>query len=212
MLRLRRWLGSAGSEAAIQKRTAEALEACPKPAARQRALLHVIQSDFEAAATLLAAAPGLGWSTSEHPGHLLFPLFAGLLGGTRPPPSESTELLSHRGLGIDELELMTDDSDEPRLSTPEIEQILRTAGIDAIPKAEARDAVLVAMRKAAENRLAGVTDQKRRRQYGHAAELVAVCLGCDRSPETARWAASMRTEYQRFPALRAELDRALGSS
>jgi len=39
MLRLRRWLGSAGSKAAIRKRTAEALEACPKPAARQRALL-----------------------------------------------------------------------------------------------------------------------------------------------------------------------------
>jgi len=212
MLRLRRWLGSAGSKAAIRKRTAEALEACPKPAARQRALLHVIQNDFEPAAALLAAAPGLGWSNSEHPGHLLFPLFAGLLGGTRRPPSESTELLSHRGMGIDDLELMTGDGDEPRLSTPEIEQILRTVGIDAIPKAGARGAVLVAMRKAAENRLAGVTDQKRRRHYGHAAELVAVCLGCDRSPETARWAASMRTEYQRFPALRAELDRALGSS
>jgi hypothetical protein len=212
MLRLRRWLGSAGSKAAIRKRTAEALEACPKPAARQRALLHVIQSDFELAAALLAAAPGLGWSDSEHPGHLLFPLFAGLLGGTRRPPSESTELLSHRGMGIDELELMTGDSDEPRLSTPAIEQILRTAGIDAIPKAEAMGAVLVAMRKAAENRLAGVTDQKRRRHYGHAAELVAVCLGSDRSPATARWVESVRTEYQRFPALRAELDRALGSS
>jgi hypothetical protein len=143
---------------------------------------------------------------------LLFPLFAGLPGGTRPPSSPSTELLSHRGLGIDELELMTGDGDEPRLSTPEIEQILRTAGIDAIPGAGARGAVLVAMRRAAENRLAGVTDQKRRHHYGHAAELVAVCLGCDRSPETARWAASMRTEYQRFPTLRAELDRALGSS
>ena len=130
----------------------------------------------------------------------------------RRPSSESTELLSHWGLGIDELELMTGDGDEPRLSTPEIEQILRTAGIDAIPKAGARGAVLVAMRKAAENRLAGVTDQKRRRHYGHAAELVSVCLGCDRSPDTARWVESMRTEYQRFPALRAEIDRALGSS
>ena len=115
-------------------------------------------------------------------------------------------------MGIDELELMTGDNDEPRLSTRAIEQILRTAGIDAIPKAEAMGAVLVAMRKAAENRLAGVTDQKRRRHYGHAAELVAVCLGSDRSPATARWVESVRTEYQRFPALRAELDRAFGWS
>ena len=72
--------------------------------------------------------------------------------------------------------------------------------------------MLFAMRKAAKSRLAGVTDQKRRRHYGHAAELVAVCVGCDRSPETARWAASLRTEFRRFPALRAELDRALGAS
>jgi len=30
--------------------------------------------DFEAAAKLLASAPGLGWSDGEHPGHLLFPI------------------------------------------------------------------------------------------------------------------------------------------
>jgi hypothetical protein len=71
--------------------------------------------------------------------------------------------------------------------------------------------MLAAMRKAAESRLAGVTDQKRRRHYGHAAELVAVCVACDPSPPTAGWVASIRTEYRRFPALRDELDRALGS-
>jgi len=212
MLRLRRWLGSARSKAALQTRAAEALAACPKPAARQRALLHVLQGDFETAAKLLAAAPGLGWSDGEHPGDLLFPLFASLLGGKRRAASPSSELLSHRGMGIAELELMTAGGNEPRLFTPQVEQILRTAGVDAIPKAGARSAVLAAMRKAAESRLAGVTDQKRRRHYGHAAELVAVCVGCDPSPETARWVASIRTEHRRFPALRAELDRALGSS
>lgn len=212
MLRLCRWLGSADSKAAIRKRTAKALEACPQQAARQRALLHVLQGDFEPAAKLLAAAPGLGWSDGEHPGHLLFSLFAGLLGGKRKPPLPSAELFSHRGMDIEELELMTGDGDEPRLATPEIEQILRNAGVDGIPNAAARSTVLFAMREAAKSRLAGVTDQKRRRHYGHAAELVAVCVGCDRSPETARWAASLRTEFRRFPALRAELDKALGAS
>lgn len=40
---------------------------------------------------------------------------------------------------------------------------------------------------------------------------VAVCVACDPSPQTASWVASIRTEYRRFPALRDELDRALGS-
>lgn len=38
-----------------------------------------LDDDFAAAAKLLAAAPGLGWSAGYHPGHLLFPLFVSLL-------------------------------------------------------------------------------------------------------------------------------------
>ena len=211
MLRLRRWLGSAGRNAALRKHAAEALDACPEQAARQRAFLLVLQNDFEPAAKLLAAAPSLGWSHGEHPGHLLFPLFAGLLGGKQRPLSPSAKLLSHRWVDIEELELTASDRNEPRLATPEVEQILRTAEDTGVPKAGARGAIVAAMRKAAERRLAAITDQKRRRHYGHAAELVAVCVACDPSPQTARWVASIRTEYRRFPALRDELNRALGS-
>ena len=78
--------------------------------------------------------------------------------------------------------------------------------------AAARSDVLDALRKSVENRLAGVTRDKRRREYGQAAELVAVCHACDPSPESARWVASIGTAHRRFPALRAELDRALGLS
>jgi hypothetical protein len=88
---------------------------------------------------------------------------------------------------------------------------VRQAGIERMD-GQARAAVLAAMRKAAERRVAGVTEQKRRRHYGHAAQLVAECLACDRSPETARWTATVRQEYRRFPALRAELEERLGSS
>ena len=68
-------LGTANDKAAIRKRAAEALQDCPQHTHRQRAFLHGLLGDFESAAKLLGAAPGLGWSEGEHPGHLLFPLF-----------------------------------------------------------------------------------------------------------------------------------------
>jgi hypothetical protein len=210
MLRLRRWLGSARGKAAIRRRAPEALAACPKQAHRQCALLHVLQGDFEAAAKLLASAPGLGWSDSEHPGHMLFHVFCQLLGGG-PAHSRAGAAVHEYGLDIDELELLSADGDEPRLDAPEAADLVRQAGIERVD-GQARAAVLAAMRKAAERRVAGVTEQKRRRHYGHAAELVALCLECDQSPEAARWAATVRQEYRRYPALRAELERRLGTS
>ncbi|MBI4917242.1 MAG: hypothetical protein HY825_15495 [Acidobacteria bacterium] len=211
MLRLRRWLASTGDKTAVQTRAAEALEACPKQAHRQRAFLHLLLGEFEPAAKLLAAAPGLGWSDHGHPGHLLFSLFGDLLAGETAPTSARRALTAHREMDIEELELMTAAEDEPRLAAPGIDQFLKEAGVDRIPGDAARRAVIAAMRKAAEHRLAGVTEKKRRRHYAHAAEIVAVCVACDRSSEAARWVASIRTEYRRFPALRAELDRAVGS-
>jgi hypothetical protein len=91
MVRLCRWLGSAKTKKVLHERVDEALLNCPKKAKRQRALLHVLDGDLAAAAKLLAAAPGLGWSSGDHPGHFLFPLFVSLLGGIELPkePSKS---------------------------------------------------------------------------------------------------------------------------
>jgi hypothetical protein len=211
MLRLRRWLGSAGSKAALRTRASEALSACPKQATRQRAFLHVLQGEFEPAAKLLAAAPGLGWSAGEHPGHLLFPLFTRLLGGKKKATSPRTELMLRCEMDLEELEAMTADEHEPRLAAPEVDQLLELAGVSTLPNSETRSAVSLAMRKAAESRLAGVTEQKRRRHYGHAADLVGACVSCDASTDTARWVAGLRAEHKRFPALRAEFYRALGA-
>jgi hypothetical protein len=80
MLRLRRWLGSFKSKSALKKRTAAAIEVCPEKAHRHKVFLHVLLGDYKSAAKLLASAPGPGWSDSEHPGHLLFPIFCRLLG------------------------------------------------------------------------------------------------------------------------------------
>lgn len=210
MLRLRRWLGSVRGRAAVRRRAAEALAVCPKQAHRQRAFLHVLQSEFDIAAKLLASAPGLGWSGSEHPGHLLFHLFRHLLGVGLDASRAVDAVLGYR-LDMDEVELSITDGDEPGLRAPQAGEIIRLAGIEFID-AQARPGVLAAMREAAERRVAGVTEQKRRRHYGHAAELVAACLACDRSPEAARWATMVRQAYRRFPALRAEFETRLGSS
>lgn len=176
---------------------------CPKEAARQRALLHVLARDIPPAAKLLATAPGLGWSDGEHPGHLLFPLFARLLGAqTRlAPPSADPDL-----------DPSTAGQDEERLAAPEIEALVEHAGVEGVTDSTMRATVLAAMKEAAQNRIAGVTEQKRRRQYGHAADLVATCIACDGTRETMRWAAALKADYRRFPALRDELDRALGTS
>lgn len=211
MSRLHRCLGSS-SKATLAKRVGEALKACPKQATRQRALLHVLSNDCAAAAKLLASAPGLGWSNGEHPGHLLFPLFAQLLGGSLKRAQRDLDPLLHRGADLDELAAMTADPEEPRLATPEVDALIALAGVASISDATSRRAVLAAMKKAAESRIAGVTEQKRRRHYGHAAELVATCVGCDTTGETTRWAAALTAEYKRFPALRDELDRALRAS
>jgi hypothetical protein len=211
MLRLRRWLGAAGSKAILKKRAAEALAACPKQAQRQRAFLHVLLGEFELAAKLLAEAPGLGWSGSDHPGHLLFPLLQTLLGGSGSSLSPSAGRLPERITDIEELALMTPERGEHRLATPEISQILGQAGVSGVVDVATREVVLDAMRKAAERRVEGVTGHQRRRHYGHAASLVAICASLDSSPATARWIVRVRNEYHRYSALRLELDRYLRS-
>jgi hypothetical protein len=197
MVRLRRWLGSSTTTKVFRKRVAEALSVCPTEARRQRALLHVLEGDVAAAVKLLAAAPGLGWSDGEHPGHLLFPLVASLVGGVDMPKETARD--------VDDLCLLAD-RDEPRLQTPDTAALLELANVTAPSDGTTRAAVMKAMRKAAEKRIAGVTEHKRRRHYGHAASLALACAEIDGSAETASWLVALVDEYRRYPALQ----RALG--
>lgn len=209
MARLRRWLGRAGTKQSLHERAAEALKACPQQAARQRAFLHLLQGEVEQTADLLAKAPSLGWSNGEHPGHLIFPLFQTLLGGNGA--SRHASAVPDAGTGIEDLDRLASEDEEPQLATPEVNDILRDAGVQGVTDAKARQAMLAAMRTAAELRVAGVTTHKRRGHYGHAASLVAACVACDRSTETGQWAATLRKTYQRFPALCGEFNRRMGS-
>ncbi|MAG31390.1 MAG: hypothetical protein CL908_10935 [Deltaproteobacteria bacterium] len=205
MLRLGRWLGSAKTRHTLRKRAAEALDACPGSAHRQRAFLHLLLGEHASAATLLSTAPGIGWSDKEHPGQLLVPLFRAALGGRNIAPLQKPAHRPTRALDLEALEWMSSDRDEPRLATPTVEEIVDLARIDEPPTADAQTAMLRALLQAAEKRLAGVTENKRRRYYGHAAELVAICQALDPTPSTGRWVSGVRSEYRRYPALQREL-------
>ena len=195
MVRLCRWLGIASSKKAIRQRASRALEACEERAHRQRALLHVLLGDPMAAAELLAQAPGLGWSDDEHPGHLIFPLFASALAGG----AWATDL------GDDEEERVPSwERDRSGLEAPRIDEIIECAGVAPVGEGRARTAMLSAMRKAAEKRIRGVTENKRRRYYGHAASLALECVRSAPTPESRAWLAALRHGYRRYPALQRE--------
>lgn len=195
MVRLRRWLGSATSKQTVRERAAGALGTCPNQAARQRGLLYVLLDDFDAAAKLLANAPGLGWSSDEHPGHLLFPLFASLLTGARFDSASARD--------FDEPSALSE-RNEPRLVTPQIASLIELAGVTVPEHGKSRATVLDAMRRAAEKRVEGVTKNKRRRHYEHAAALALTCVRIDPGGSS-RWMARIRSEYSRYPALQREL-------
>lgn len=210
LLRLRRWLGMAGRQAEVVQLATAALAAAPQPAHGQCAFLHLLLGDFESAATLLATAPGLGWSDDAHPGHLLFQLFEALIAPSRAAGGQAgVRTAAQRALELDDLVIGPAGPEGPKVIAPAVGELLERAGIVRIADSATLAMVLAAMRQAAERRLAGVTAQKRRRHYGHAAELVATCLACDRSPEAMGWIAAIQQDYRRFPALRAELDAAM---
>lgn len=214
-LRLCRWLGTATNGTALDGCATRALKASPDEAGRQRALLSVLLGDLESAAQLLAAAPGLGWSREGHPGHLAFWLLARLLvsdGASLPldPPS-LVALAAAEGAVEDpgDIDGISSAGGRPRLRTPDLGALVELADVKRPTSATARALMVKALRHAAEKRAAGVTEQKRRRHYGHAVRLVAACEVADPTPETGVWVASVRAKYRRYPALQDEFDNCL---
>ena len=223
LLRLLRWLleGEASSST-IRKRAAAALAQSPTKAPRIIGVLQVLAGDIPSAALHLAKCTGLGWSQADHAGHVLFPAFAWLLGGA-PSGSvrEGVVLALQRPLQSD-LEYEAEPSTEtsvaaaPRLSNPTLLEVLQHAGAMARLSRSDRTAMLQAMKAAAVSRTDGVLGNKRRRHYGHAAQLVACCVeiedGSGTARDTSQWAEALRERTSRFPAFQGELRAALAQA
>ena len=209
LARLLRWVVADDAKgASIRRRAAAALEADATDSSRLVAFLRVLVGDVPAAANALRDAPGLGWSSDDHPGHVLFPAFAWMIGdGTpkgvcamvtdalhRPPPSPLEPVAPSTGL-----------------STPTTLAVLDRAEVRSRLTPKDRAAALDAMRVAASKRTEGVTGEKRRRHYEHAARLVACCVEADRQGSAA-WCEALRARTSRFPAYQEALRAALGGA
>ena len=172
---------------------------------------------MHSAAKILVKAAGLGWSSEDHPGHVLFPACAGLLAeGIRA--TLSAELFA----GLKEtprdpvdIDLDSADARPPKLVTPSIAELIVVAHPGSKIDAKGREVTLAAMRAAALRRVEGILSHKRRHHYGHAATLVACCLevasAVGKRKEVADWVDGVRKKYSRFYAFQQELTTALAS-
>jgi hypothetical protein len=92
-----------------------------------------------------------------------------------------------------------------------LDALARGADIDRVTTSQ-RKILLDAMKAAARKRALGVTGEKRRRHYGHAATLVACCVELEGGAAASDWLAEIRAQTSRFYAFREELARALDVS
>jgi hypothetical protein len=223
LVRLLRWLGAdTPSSATLKKRALSALRQCPTKSARLIGILHLMAGEIEPAAKQLATAPGLGWSSEDHPGHLLFPAFVWLLDGApngslcgrlallidRPPTSD------FYSFEVDDREADAgpDQPAKPRLSTSSLVQVMQHAVVRKGLTQKDRVVIRSALRSAATARVDGVLREKRRRHYAHAAMLVGCCVEVDDAPKimiSSGWVAELRQRTSRFPAFQEALRQAL---
>jgi hypothetical protein len=215
MARLLRWLVAPGqASVTLVTKAKRALKSCPKTDGRQLGFLRVLAGDVGGAAKLLADAPGLGWSSADHPGHLLFPTFAILLAEGVSQKIGPTLLTNLESTASDPLEMLSRNGIEPKpaLAIPSVGALIEDFHSALAIDASDRDAMLDAMRVAAEKRVEGILGQSRRRHYGHAAMLVACCLALapeDKQKATSDWIARLRAAHSRRHAFKGELEAAL---
>lgn len=79
------------------------------------------------------------------------------------------------------------DDNRPKLRATRFDELLRLADVTHPEDEGIRSSMIAAMRAAAQTRVEGVTANKRRRQYGHAASLVVQCVHADGSPTGEAW-------------------------
>ena len=122
-----RWLGTGTPSAStVVQRAKKAIEHCPGQAGRQLGLLHLLRGDVQAASQVLARARGLGWSAEGHPGHLLFPAFAGLLAQGTETQLVVRLFADLRYVSRDpsDMDREEDDGANPRLAAPSVTALI----------------------------------------------------------------------------------------
>ncbi len=212
LLRLSRWLLCGDSSTStIHRRATTALESDQSKAPLLRGLLELILGRVEAAAKVLAKAEGLGWSHDGHAGHVLFAAFAWGLGGTTRS-SATTELVGSLTTAVSgAFEFSGLDSGAPaghRLPRPTVLELLQRSEVAKALSGTKHQPILDAMKAAAEHRMEGVLDRKRRGHYAHAAQLIAACVDLGGDAEL-RWVEGLRSRSSRFPSFQHELHEAL---
>jgi hypothetical protein len=217
LARLLRWLVTEDRRpTALRTKARKIVSRCPKTAGRQLGLLRLLAGDISAAADLLSQAPGLGWSSDEHPGHVLFPSFALLLAHRASKGVPEALLADLDSTCRDPLEVLSSDDVGRRLklSTPSIATLIKDA-TSTITFVEADLGSMVdAMCVAAESRVEGILGRSRRRHYGHAAMLVASCVAlapAGHGKDLSAWMMGLRQTYSRRHAFREELRRVMES-
>ena len=217
LARLLRWLVTGDRRpTTLRAKARKIVSRCPKTAGRQLGLLRLLAGDISAAADLLSQAHGLGWSSDEHPGHVLFPSFALLLAHRTSRSVPEALLADLDSTCRDPLEVLSSDDVERRLklSTPSIAALIKdVSSTITFVEADLRSMV-DSMCVAAESRVEGILGRSRRRHYGHAAMLVASCVAlasAGNGKDLSAWMMGLRQTYRRRHAFREELRRAMES-
>ena len=216
LTRLLRSLSANSDRATAPAKAKKALTRCPEAAGRQLGLLHLLSGDLGAAANLLSQAPGLGWSSGDHPGHVVFPSFAVLLANGTPRKVSDTLLADLESTSRDPLDVLSPDDVEgrPKLVSPSIVSLIQDVASSMTLADVDRNALIDAMRIAAEKRVEGILGSSRRRHYGHAAMLAGQCVAvapAARRKDLSAWLMGLRQTYSRRHAFTQELMRAMES-
>lgn len=98
------------------------------------------------------------------------------------------------------------------MGTPSIVALIRDVSSSMMLADEDRNAMIDAMRIAAEKRVEGILSHSRRRHYGHAAMLTGQCIALaptERAKDFAAWIAGLQQTHKRRHAFRMELRRAM---
>jgi hypothetical protein len=213
---LRRLVTEDRSPTALREKARKIVSRCPKTAGRQLGLLRLLAGDISAAVDLLSQAPGLGWSSDEHPGHVLFPSFAVLLAHRTSRRVSDTLLADLESTCRAPFEALSSDDVErrPKLGTPSIAALIQDVSSTITFVEEDLKSMVDSMCVAAERRVEGILGSSRRRHYGHAAMLVASCAAlapADRHRDLSAWMVGFHNRYPRRHAFREELRRAMES-